>query len=193
MSAAQLWAQQRAAAIEKAARLRAVRSKDTFGGPANKSTDVQVGRGDGEQRGHDSGETSMQPGSEPVVLPRARPLADGPAATYTIEQVQAKAASPFASHSNPSKACCLVASHSVQAKAAAREERRKRRQAAAIESRARRKAAAVEAKASLQQHLRQRVAAQGLRGVADPARELPKLGYEPVGPIAAGAFSTILR
>ena len=49
----------------------------------------------------------------------------------------------------------------------------------------------------LHTQLKARVAAQGASGHArppvDPSRVLPGLGYEPLGPIAAGAFATILR
>ena len=55
-----------------------------------------------------------------------------------------------------------------------------------------RKAAALQAKEDLQQFLKTKVAGQKTNG-SDPTRSLPALGYEVLNPIAAGAFSTILR
>ena len=57
-----------------------------------------------------------------------------------------------------------------------------------------RRAVAAKAKAKLRGHMKAKVALQqGSRAASDPSRSLAAAGYEVLGPIAAGAFSTILR
>ena len=150
MTAAEAWAKKKAAALERAARLREARAENSLGG--SKSLDFLEQLAAAEQR-----DDALKCATPAVWLPTPE--------TKPKPKPKPRVATP---PTTPSAAA------------------------------AKRKALTAEAKQFLQKQANAKAAAQ--RGgkkmsaaAADPSRSLPPLGYTVLGPIAAGAFSTILR
>ena len=212
VSAAQAWAQKKAAALAKAQALRAARAKDVLGGLDH--GDFLKRLHEAEQRDSDrtaaaakSGiatpnpkSKQLLPSSKPSSTIKKRPLPSSSSSAVSCTPLLGSSSSsstPLASSSRTaaSEGAVAAAASSAASAAALALQSKKQRKAAEQQARQKaRKAAALQARESLQQQLRAKVAAQGKASrSSDPARSLPTLGYEVLGPIAAGAFSTILR
>ena len=149
LTVAEAWAKKKREAVEKAARVRALRAENSLGGGSG--LDFLSRLGAAEQRDDE------RAGSTRVKLAQP-PRAPSPMKPHTLSPAR-----------RPLKASSSKSSVS------------KRREAHAT------------AKVALQQHLKAKAVAQGKNAGSDPSRSLPALGYEVLNPIAAGAFSTILR
>ena len=182
LSAAAAWAAKRADAIERAARRRAERSENQLGGSR---VDFLDRLGEAEKR--DEKRDHKVPTVSRSHVPRAQ----------SLEVVAAKRPKRKRSQTPTDRVDSPVASRVDNARAtqAARLERRASRATAAAAKKRAVADATAAAKEAMRKHLKDRAAAANLRlgPATDPTRVLPQLGYEVLGPIAAGAFSTILR
>ena len=179
LSDAAAWAQKRAAAIEKAALRRAQLAQNTLGGSSSGSFLDRLGaaeRRDEERR--------LQP-----------PIPSSKAATPKRPATKSVVHRPREVSKTPDGPPPPRPPGSLQSKTIARQEKLAAKAAAVAQKRRAAAAAAAEAKEAQRQQFKAKVAASSLRmaPAIDPARALPQLGYEVVAPIAAGAFSTVLR
>ena len=149
VSVAAAWAQKRAAAMEKAARLRAQRLENPFGSDFLDRVGAAERRDEDRARGQGFGEEAPVPQTPPP------PKAKLPKTKKKLKKIAVTPASP----SSPLKKKRAAEAAAKLAKEQAAQEQRSKNKPSAC----------------------------------DPGRELVQHGYEPLGPIAAGAFSTILR
>jgi len=187
LSAATAWAQKRAQAIERAAQARATRAQNNLGGAGGRQlVDMAISEPGGLDFLDRLGAAEKRDAErvvQPVITPQQR------AATTIKRRTPAKRRPPAAATTvEPAVETPL---NPAQKRAA----KNKARATAAAEQKRAVVAAAREAKQSEQRYLKARAAKCGLRigPTADPTKLLPPLGYEVLNPIAAGAFSTILR
>ena len=174
LSAAEVWAAKKQGQMAKAAALRAQRELTSFGDFSRaKPLDFLDKLSLAEKRDNEKGQlirkTPVPNQPDAPVAPPVPPRVPAPAPKATPKRLSRSA--------SPASEC--------------------RRKPGIASSTLAKTITTVEAKQKMQAHFRARAAAQrggkSSTAAADPSRSLPSLGYTVLGPIAAGAFSTILR